>query len=89
MKIRASHILVQNQYEAEDLIRKLEAGDDFSELARKFSLCPSRQVGGELGEFGRGRMVEAFETAAFALTVGQISGPVRTPFGYHLIRRDA
>lgn len=87
MKIKARHILVEHEYEATDLIRKLEQGDRFEDLAAKFSKCPSRAKGGDLGEFGRGRMVEAFDTAAFELNVGQVSKPVRTRFGYHLILR--
>lgn len=89
MKIKARHILVEQQYEAEDLIRKLNEGSSFEDLAKKFSKCPSGQRGGDLGEFGKGRMVEAFETAAFALAVGQTSSPVSTRFGYHLIQRYA
>jgi peptidyl-prolyl cis-trans isomerase C len=89
MKIKASHILVENEYEAQDLIKKLESGTSFEDLARKFSKCPSGQRGGSLGEFGKGRMVAPFEEAAFALQVNEISGPVRTQFGYHLIKRDA
>lgn len=86
--IRARHILVEQRYEIEDLQRKLKQGESFEELARKFSKCPSSAAGGDLGRFGRGRMVEDFEEAAFALKVGEISPAVRTRFGYHLIRRD-
>ena len=85
--ISAKHILVENAHEADDLIKKLADGASFAELAQKFSKCPSGQTGGDLGEFGRGQMVEAFEQAAFALEVDQVSGPVRTQFGYHLIQR--
>ncbi len=86
-EIRASHILVAQEYEAQDLIKKLEEGKTFAELAEKFSKCPSGKQGGDLGEFGRGRMVPSFEEAAFALGVGEVSKPVRTRFGYHLIHR--
>lgn len=86
-KIRASHILVPHEYEAKDIVRGLESGKNFKELAAKFSKCPSAKQGGDLGFFGRGRMVEEFEEAAFALKPGEISKPVRTPFGYHLIKR--
>lgn len=88
MKIRAHHILVKHLYEAEDLVRKLQDGSDFETLARKFSNCPSAKAGGDLGEFAQGRMVPEFEEAVLALKPGETSGPVRTPFGYHLIRRD-
>jgi parvulin-like peptidyl-prolyl isomerase len=86
--IRARHILVEQKYEIEDLQRKLAEGESFEELARKFSKCPSARGGGDLGEFGRGRMVESFEEAAFSLKPGEVSGPVRTRFGYHLIKRE-
>jgi parvulin-like peptidyl-prolyl isomerase len=86
-RIHVKHILVAQEYEAQDLQRKLAQGENFDDLARKFSTCPSGKQGGDLGEFGRGRMVEAFEDAAFGLPVGQVSQPVRTRFGYHLILR--
>lgn len=86
-KIRAQHILVEQSYEVEDLQNKLKDGVSFEDLAKKFSRCPSGKQGGDLGSFGKGQMVPAFETAAFGLAVGQISEPVQTQFGYHLIRR--
>jgi parvulin-like peptidyl-prolyl isomerase len=89
MQISVKHILVDQNYEVEDLQAKLEKGADFSELAIKFSKCPSSKKGGDLGAFGKGRMVPDFEEAAFALKVGEISDPVRTRFGYHLILRYA
>lgn len=89
MKIKARHILVDQEYEAQDLLKKLESGENFETLAGQFSKCPSKQRGGDLGEFGRGRMVESFEEAAFALEVNEVSKPVRTRFGYHLIQRYA
>ena len=85
--ISAKHILVEQAFEAEDLVKKLAEGESFSDLAQKFSKCPSGRSGGELGEFGRGQMVKPFEDAAFALEVDQVSGPVQTQFGYHLIQR--
>jgi peptidyl-prolyl cis-trans isomerase C len=89
MKVKAKHILVEQEYEAQDLLKKLAEGKSFEELAQKFSKCPSSQRGGDLGEFGKGRMVAPFEEAAFGLDVGQVSAPVRTKFGYHLIQRYA
>jgi peptidyl-prolyl cis-trans isomerase C len=86
-KIMAKHILVEQAYEAEDLIKKMQEGEEFSTLAMKFSKCPSGQSGGDLGEFGKGQMVKSFEDAAFALDVNEVSGPVQTQFGYHLIQR--
>lgn len=89
MRIKAKHILVKEEFEAKDLLKKLQGGDSFEKLARDFSTCPSNEDGGDLGEFGRGAMVPSFEEAAFALRVGETSGPVRTQFGYHLIHRYA
>ncbi len=89
MKIKARHILVDQEFEAADIVKKMSEGSTFEELAQKFSKCPSRARGGDLGEFGRGRMVPSFEEAAFALKVDEVSGPVRTQFGYHLIQRYA
>lgn len=89
MKIKARHILVDQEFEAKDLLKKMSEGSTFEELAQKFSKCPSRARGGDLGEFGKGRMVPSFEEAAFALKVDEVSGPVRTQFGYHLIQRYA
>jgi peptidyl-prolyl cis-trans isomerase C len=87
MKLRAKHILVKHAFEAEDLLRKLAQGSDFEQLARDFSLCPSAARGGDLGEFPRGRMVPAFEKALMTLKENEVSGVVRTQFGYHLIQR--
>jgi peptidyl-prolyl cis-trans isomerase C len=89
MRIKARHILVKEEFEAKDLIKKLNEGSAFEDLAREFSSCPSSEEGGDLGEFGRGAMVPSFEEAAFALKVGETSAPVRTQFGYHLIQRYA
>ena len=86
-KIKASHILVEQEYEAKDLLAKLKDGKPFEELAQKFSKCPSSEDGGDLGYFGKGMMVPEFEVAAFALKKDEISTPVRTQFGYHLIKR--
>ncbi len=87
MTVAVKHILVEQEYEAQDLIKKLGEGKTFEELAQSFSKCPSRQRGGDLGQFGKGKMVAPFEEAAFALQVGETSPPVRTRFGYHLIQR--
>jgi peptidyl-prolyl cis-trans isomerase C len=87
--VTARHILVEHEHEAQDLMKKLNDNCSFEELAEKFSKCPSGRQGGQLGEFGRGRMVPEFEDAAFSLQVGEVSAPVRTQFGYHIIKRDA
>ncbi len=86
-KVRASHILVEKQSQALKVLEELNAGKDFKELARKYSTCPSRKKGGDLGLFGRGRMIHEFEKAVFALKVGEVSGPVKTQFGYHIIKK--
>lgn len=88
-KIRASHILVDKHSQALRVLEDLEAGKDFKSLARERSTCPSRKRGGDLGFFGRGQMVKEFERAAFALKVGEVSGPVKTQFGYHIIKKTA
>lgn len=87
MKISAAHILVDHEYEARDLQKKLAEGVDFGKLAQDYSQCPSGKDGGSLGEFGKGMMVPSFEKAAFQLMPGEVSGIVRTQFGYHLIKR--
>lgn len=83
----AKHILVSHEYEAQDLIKKLNDGVSFEDLAQKFSKCPSSQQGGDLGSFTQGRMVPEFEQAVLGLEPGEVSEPVRTAFGYHLILR--
>jgi peptidyl-prolyl cis-trans isomerase C len=88
-KVSAQHILVEQEFEAQDLVKKLNEGVTFEDLAKDFSKCPSGQSGGDLGPFGKGMMVAPFEEAAFALEVGAVSGPVKTQFGYHLIKRNA
>lgn len=88
-KIRASHILVEKQSQAIKVAEELKAGGNFSEIAKKYSTCPSGKRGGDLGQFGRGQMVKEFEQAAFALKPGQVSDPVKSPFGYHIIKRTA
>ena len=86
MKVRASHILVKTEDEVNELVNKLNEGADFAQLAQEGSLCPSGRQGGDLGFFGKGMMVKPFEDAAFALEVGQVSEPVETQFGWHLIK---
>lgn len=87
--IRARHILVSDLNTANTLKAKIDEGSNFAELAQLHSLCPSKAAGGDLGQFGRGQMVKPFEDAAFGLEPGQVSGPVQTQFGYHLIERVA
>jgi peptidyl-prolyl cis-trans isomerase C len=100
--VRASHILIsyagtsvetatrtkeEAHKLAEDLLARLNKGESFEELAATYSDCPSAEAGGDLGFFGKGRMVKPFEDAAFGLKPGQVSGIVETQFGYHIIKR--
>lgn len=86
-QILASHILVDSEQQAKEIKSQIVAGARFDQLAVAFSKCPSKQFGGSLGFFGPGKMVKEFEEAAYATEVGQVSDPVKTPFGYHLIKR--
>jgi peptidyl-prolyl cis-trans isomerase C len=72
--------------DARNVLDQINAGKDFAELAKANSNCPSGKQGGDLGFFSRGRMVKEFEDAAFSMEVGQVSEPVKTQFGYHLIK---
>ena len=83
--VRARHILVKTEEEAKKLKAEIKNAEDFAKKAKEVSLCPSGKNGGALGQFGRGQMVKPFEDAAFSLKVGEISEPVKTQFGYHLI----
>ena len=85
-RINASHILVKTETEALACLTDIKHGKSFESLAQEKSLCPSKKRGGSLGWFGRNQMVPEFEKAAFSGKKGQIVGPVKTPFGYHLIR---
>jgi len=85
-QVRASHILVDTEKEADRILKKINKGKSFEDMARKFSSCPSGRKGGDLGYFGKGQMVPEFEKAAFNMEAGQVSPPVRTQFGYHIIK---
>ena len=84
--VRALHILVKTEKEARDILNELKNGANFEKMAQMKSLCPSGKKGGDLGWFGRGMMVREFEKAAFELEKGQMSGPVKTEFGWHIIK---
>lgn len=84
--VRASHILVDTKEEADLIKSRIDAGGNFEALAKKYSKCPSGASGGDLGYFERGQMVKPFEDAAFALPVGKVSEPVKTQFGWHVIK---
>lgn len=81
----ARHILVDNEVRCEELKTAIENGADFAQLAKENSSCPSSRDGGNLGTFGRGQMVKEFDEVVFSAPVGQVQGPVRTQFGYHLL----
>ncbi len=85
-EIRARHILVKTQADARAVIQRLRRGEDFAAVAKEMSTGPSGPKGGELGYFRKGQMVKPFEAAAFALAKGEVSGPVRTRFGWHVIK---
>ena len=85
-KVKASHILVKTEAEALTISFDIKAGKKFEDMAKAHSLCPSKKNGGDLGWFGRNMMVKEFETAAFAMKEGEMSKPVKTQFGYHLIK---
>ena len=85
INVCASHILVPELMEAEKIKLEIKTFDDFKEMARIYSQCPSGQKGGYLGCFGRGQMVKEFEKAAFKANTNEVVGPIKTEFGYHLI----
>ncbi|MCH1921296.1 peptidylprolyl isomerase [Shewanella sp. A3A] len=82
----ARHILVKNREEAEKLKQRIAQGEDFGQLAKRYSQCPSKRRGGDLGEFGPGQMVKAFDDVVFKKAVLEVHGPVKTRFGFHLIQ---
>jgi peptidyl-prolyl cis-trans isomerase C len=82
----AVHILVKTEKEASELKEQLAKGADFAKLARKFSICPSKKKGGDLGECRRGQMVKAFDDVVFKKELLKVHGPIKTKFGYHLIK---
>jgi peptidyl-prolyl cis-trans isomerase C len=84
--VKASHILVKSESEAKQLMQQIQNGDDFAKLAKLYSQCPSGKSGGDLGYFGKGQMVKPFEDAAFRAKKGEVTGPVKTQFGWHIIK---
>ncbi|QXM07406.1 peptidylprolyl isomerase [Crassaminicella indica] len=86
IQVRASHILVDQEEKAKELLKRVKNGEDFAKLAKENSKCSSSKKGGDLGYFGRGKMLPEFEKAAFSLKVGEISDIVKTEYGYHIIK---
>jgi len=85
-EVRAAHILVAKEDKAKELLQMIRNGTSFADLAQKHSMCPSGRKGGDLGWFKKGMMVKEFEDAAFNHAKGEIVGPVKTQFGWHLIQ---
>jgi len=87
-KLQCSHILCSKLTKAQEALAELNKGESFAKTAEKYSECPSRKRGGDLGLFGRGQMVKEFQEAAFALKPGETTKElVKTQFGYHIIKR--
>ncbi|MEM9802347.1 MAG: peptidylprolyl isomerase [Planctomycetota bacterium] len=84
-RARARHILVDSEDKAKELKEEIAGGASFADLAKAHSTCPSGKSGGDLGEFGPGQMVKEFDTVVFNEAVGEVHGPVKTQFGYHLL----
>ena len=85
----AKHILVDTEEKANEILGKINNGEvSFEDAAKEHSSCPSKDAGGDLGTFGKGQMVPEFEQAVFNMNKGEVSGPVKTQFGYHLIKLE-
>lgn len=85
-EVRARHILVKEEEEARNIADEIKGGKEFADAASEYSTCPSKSNGGDLGSFGKGKMVPEFDQAVFGLEVGELSHIVKTQFGYHLIK---
>ena len=82
----ARHILVDTNEECLQLKDRIDAGEDFADVARAHSNCPSKAQGGDLGQFGPGMMVKEFDAVVFSADINTVQGPVKTQFGYHLLQ---
>ena len=86
----AKHILVDSEEQCQSIKEEIENGTkSFEDAAKEYSTCPSNAKGGDLGEFGKGQMVKEFEDAAFEAEIGSVAGPVKTQFGYHLVKVES
>ena len=85
MKAKARHILVDDEATCTDLRTQIERGADFAQLAQEHSKCPSKDKGGDLGEFSPGQMVREFDDVVFSAELGKPHGPIKTQFGFHVI----
>lgn len=84
-KATARHILVDTKDQCQELKKRIESGDEFADVAREFSSCPSSAQGGDLGQFEPGMMVKEFDEVVFSVDINSLQGPVKTQFGYHLL----
>jgi len=84
-KAAARHILVPTQQQCQQIKEQIEAGEDFAEMAKTHSQCPSGAQGGDLGEFSPGQMVKEFDDVVFTADTEKVQGPIKTQFGFHLI----
>lgn len=87
-RFKARHILLEYEEDAKYVLRQMEAGTSFEKLAQEYSECSSSKDGGDLGTFPSGMMIPEFERALSKLKVDEISSPIRTKFGYHIIHRQ-
>ena len=88
--VNASHILVDTEEKALEILAEIKGGKSFEDCAKEYSSCPSKEQGGNLGDFGRGQMVPEFDKAVFEMEVGTVTDvPVKTQFGYHLIKLNS
>jgi peptidyl-prolyl cis-trans isomerase C len=81
----ARHILVDTEDQCQELKKRIESGEDFADVAREDSNCPSSAQGGDLGQFEPGMMVKEFDEVVFSADINSLQGPVKTQFGYHLL----
>ena len=89
LRASARHLLVDTEEQCLTLKQQIEAGEDFSTVAKEHSNCPSKAQGGALGSFGRGQMVQEFDEVVFSAPLNEVQGPVKTQFGYHLLEVTA